>query len=67
MGEDAGAEGDLLVEIALREAVAAQLELGRVRRVQVRVEDTEGVEVRNVVAAHLVCADEELDLTRRAR
>ena len=62
MREDARAERDLLVEVAFREAIAAELELWGMYRVQVGVEDTERIEVGNVVAAYLVGADEELHL-----
>ena len=62
MREDTRAKRDLLVEVAFREAIAAELELGGMYRVQVGVEDTERIEVGNVVAAYLVGADEELHL-----
>ena len=55
--KDTRPKGDLLVEVALREAIAAELELGGMYRVQVGVEDTERIEVGNVVAAYLVGAD----------
>ena len=60
--QDSRTERDLLVKIALREAIATELELRGVNGVQVRVEDTEGVELSNVVATNLVGADEQLDL-----
>ncbi len=62
MGQDTGTKGDLLVEVALGEAIAAELELGRVRRVQIGVKNAEGIQVRNVVTAHLVGANKELHL-----
>ena len=43
MRQNTGAKGDLLVEIALGKAIPAELELRRVRRVQIGVENTEGV------------------------
>ena len=66
MREDTRAKCNLLVEIALREAIAAELELRRLVRVEVRVENTERVEVGNMVAAHLVGTDEQLDLRANA-
>lgn len=62
MGENARAEGDVLVEVAVSETVAAELEFGGLYVSEVCVEDAEGVEFCDVVAADLVCTDEELDL-----
>ena len=62
MGEDTRAEGDVLVEIALREAISVELELRRADISKVSVEDSKGIQVGDVVAADLVCADEELYL-----
>ena len=62
MGEDTRAEGDVLVEIALRKAISVELELRRADIGEVSVEDPKGIQVGDVVAADLVCADEELYL-----
>lgn len=62
MREDTGTKGDLLVKVALGEPIAAELKFWGMNRVEVRVEDTEGVKVGNVVTANLVSADEQLDL-----
>lgn len=62
VGEDTGAEGDLFVEVALGEAVMAELELGGSDTGEISVEDTEGIEVGDMVAANLESTDEELDL-----
>ena len=62
MGQDTGTEGDLLVEVALVEAEMAQLELWRDVCAEVGIEDTEWVEIGDVVSSYLVCTDEQLDL-----
>lgn len=65
VGQNTGTKSDLLVEVALSEAVMAELELGRVDILKVGIEDTEGVEFSDVMSANLVGANEELDLERR--
>ena len=55
-------KGDLLVEVALREAITAQLKLRGMYRVQIRVEDTKGIQVGYVVTTNLVRANKELHL-----
>lgn len=62
MGKDTGPKGDILLEVGLGEAIAAQLKLRGLDICKVGVEDSEGVELCNVVTPHLVCTDEELDL-----
>ncbi len=62
MGQDTGTKRDLLVQVALGEAIAAQLELRRVDRVEIGVQDAERVQIGNVVTAHLICANEQLNL-----
>ena len=62
MGQDTRAKGDLLVKVALGEAIAAELKLGWVRRVQIGVQYTKRIQVRNVMTAHLVSANKELHL-----
>ena len=62
MGQDTRAKGDLLVKVALGEAIAAELKLGWVRRVQIGVQYTKRIQVRNVMTAHLVGANKELHL-----
>ena len=62
MGQDTRAKGDLLVKVALGEAIAAELKLGLVRRVQIGVQYTKRIQVRNVMTAHLVSANKELHL-----
>ena len=62
MGKDTRAEGDVLVEIALREAISVELELRRADIGEVSVENSKGIQVGDVVAAYLVCADEQLNL-----
>ena len=62
MGQDTRAECDVFVEVALSEAIAGELELGRLDVREVCVENTKGIEFRDVVAANLVGPDEELDL-----
>lgn len=62
MGEDARAQCDLLVEVFFAPAIMAQLELGGRDVVEVGVEDTEWVELGDMVPADLVRAYEELCL-----
>ena len=64
VGEDAGAEGDLLIEVAFAEAVMAELELWRVDVGEIGIENAEGIKLGDMVAAHLICADEQLNLGR---
>jgi hypothetical protein len=64
--EDAGSEGNLLVEVTLCKAVVAELKLGRRLALEVGVEDAERVQVGDMVAADLVCAHEKLGLSRRS-
>ena len=46
------------VEIALGEAIAAELELWRMNVGKISVEDPERVEISDVMTSHLVCADQ---------
>lgn len=58
MGEDTRTEGNVFFEIAFGESIAAELELGGLDVGEVGIEDAEGVELSNMVAADLVGANE---------
>lgn len=60
--QDAGTQGDLLVKVALSKSVVAQFELRGVKILKICIEDAEGVKLRDVVSAHLVCTNEQLHL-----
>ena len=57
MGEDARAEGDLLLEVALGKAIVAELELHRSVVRKISIEDTQRVELRSMVATNLISSD----------
>ena len=57
MGQDAGAQGDLFVEVTLIEPVVTQFKLRRVNILKIRIENAEGIELCDMVSAHLICAD----------
>ena len=58
MREDTGSKGDLLVQVAFGETIPAELELRRNMRTEIGVQNTEGVEVGDMVSSYLVRADE---------
>ena len=60
-----GSESNLLLQVALREAEMAQLQLRRRMRVEIWVHNTQWVEFRDMVASYLICTDEELDLSNK--
>ena len=60
--KDTRPKSNLLVEVTLREAITAQLELRGMYRVQIRVKDAKGIQIGNVVATDLVRANKELHL-----
>jgi hypothetical protein len=62
MRENSRAKGDIFVKIAFRESITAELELGRVDISQVSVEDSEGVELSNMVSSNLICTNQKLNL-----
>ena len=62
MGQDARAERDLLVEVTLSETITTELKLRRVRVGEISIEDAQGVEFCDMVAAHLVSSDQQLSL-----
>jgi hypothetical protein len=61
-GQDAGAESEFAVQIALGPAVGLDLELGRRLAHQIGIEDAERVQAGDVVASNLVGANEQLNL-----
>lgn len=63
-GQDTGAQGELLVQILLREAIVLELQLlGLVVAEGLDLAaDAQRVDLRLVVTASLVCADQKLDL-----
>ena len=62
MGKDTGPKGDVLVEVAVCEAVSAELEFGRADISEICVEDSERVEFCDMVSANLICAHKQLRL-----
>lgn len=57
MGEYSRAESYFLVEVAFSEPITAELQLWRMDICQIRVKDSERVELSNVVSPNLVCAN----------
>ena len=62
MRQYARSEGNLLVEVAFREAVAAKLKLRRMDVLKVGVENTERIQLGDVMTTHLVGSDKKLNL-----
>lgn len=62
MRKNARPETDLFVEITLGEPVTAKLQFRGDSTVQVGVENTKWVQIRNVMSTNLVCTDEQLRL-----
>ena len=62
MRQNTGAEGDLLVHVALGETEVAELEFGRDVCAEIGVHNTERVEVGDMMPSYLVCTHEQLDL-----
>jgi hypothetical protein len=60
--QDTGAESKRFVEIFFGPAVVLERKLRRLLVLKIGIEDAERVELGHVVAANLVCTDEELDL-----
>lgn len=61
--EDTRSKCDLFVQVAFRETISAKLELRRVMITEIGVEDTQWVEICDMMTADLVCTDEKLNLT----
>lgn len=62
MWEDSGTKGNVVVEIALGEAIAAQLEFRRLDVGQVSIENAQRVELGEMMASDLISTNEELNL-----
>ena len=62
MGQDTGTKGDLLVQIALSEAISAEFELGRSCIAKICIHNAQWVQFSDMVTSHLVSTDEQLDL-----
>ena len=62
MWEDSGTKGNVVVEVALGEAIAAQLEFRRLDVGQVSIENAQRVELGEMMASDLISTNEELNL-----
>jgi hypothetical protein len=62
MRQDTRAKANILVKIALREAISTEFKLWRLSVCKVCIEDSKGVQISNMMSAHLVSPNEELDL-----
>jgi hypothetical protein len=62
VGQNARTECELLVEVALVEAIVAELQLRWPHIVEVSIQNAQWIEVCDVVTSHLVSTNEQLDL-----
>jgi len=62
MRKDAGTKSDVLVQVAIVEAIPAKLEFRRLNVGEVSVKDSERVELGDVMTSHLVSTNEKLNL-----
>ena len=62
MRENTRPKSNLLIQIFLGKAVVAEFELRRPDILQVGVEDTQRIEISDVMASNLVGSDEQLNL-----